>query len=131
MGKTTLLQDIDGSKNMHDKYCCDTKPCKKLLFISSRTWHALFCWVRVPQGYVALVPSKMFSFIAKNVFPLVKKEVLGNLFSSIAKNVFPLVKKEAKTLGKQVLQSGVEFSLDVLSSKNAKQAAIDQAKTVS
>ena len=53
---------------------------------------------------------------------------LGNLFSSISKSVLPLVKKGAKTLGKQVLQSGVEFASDVLHGKNAKQAAIDQAK---
>ena len=53
---------------------------------------------------------------------------LGNLFSSIAKSVLPLVKKGAKTLGKQVLQSGVEFASDVLHGKNAKQAAIDQAR---
>ena len=56
---------------------------------------------------------------------------LGNLFSSIAKSVLPLVKKGAKTLGKQVLQSGVEFASDVLHGKNVKQAAIDQAKTAS
>ena len=54
---------------------------------------------------------------------------LGNLFSSIAKSVLPLVKKGAKTLGKQVLQSGVEFASDVLHGKNVKKAASDQAKT--
>ena len=54
---------------------------------------------------------------------------LGNLFSSIAKSVLPLVKKGAKTLGKQVLQSDVDFASDVLQGKNVKQAAIDQAKT--
>ena len=53
----------------------------------------------------------------------------GNLYSSIAKSALPLVKKGAKTLGKQVLQSGVEFASDVLHGKNVKQAAIDQAKT--
>ena len=53
---------------------------------------------------------------------------LGNLFISIAKSVLPLVKKGAKTLGKQVLQSGVEFASNVLHGKNAKQAAIDQAR---
>ena len=53
---------------------------------------------------------------------------LGNLFSSIAKSALPLVKKGAKTLGKQVLQSGVDFASDILQSKNIKQAAIDQAK---
>ena len=35
---------------------------------------------------------------------------LGNLFSSIAKSVLLFVKKGAKTLGIQVLQSGVEFA---------------------
>ena len=53
---------------------------------------------------------------------------LGNLFSSIAKSVLPLVKKSAKILGKQVLQSGVDFASDVLQGENIKQAAIDQAK---
>ena len=53
---------------------------------------------------------------------------LGNLFSSIAKSVLLLVKKDTKTLGKQVLQSGVDFASDVLQGKNVKQAAIDQAK---
>ena len=33
-----------------------------------------------------------------------------------------------KPWGKQVLQSGVEFASDVLHGKNAKQAAIDQAR---
>ena len=42
---------------------------------------------------------------------------LGNLFSSVAKSVLPLVKKGAKTLAS-----------DVLHGKNAKQAAIDQAR---
>ena len=54
---------------------------------------------------------------------------LGNLFSSIAKSVLPLVKSGAKAVGKQVLQSGVDFASDVLNGKNAKQAAIDRAKS--
>ena len=36
----------------------------------------------------------------------------GNLFSSISKSVLLLVKKGAKTLRKQVLQSGVDFACD-------------------
>ena len=39
-----------------------------------------------------------------------------------------MIKKGAKTLGKQVLQSGVEFASDVLHGKNAKQAVINQAR---
>ena len=53
---------------------------------------------------------------------------LGNIFSSIAKTVLPLVKSGSKAIGKQVLRSGVGFALDVLSGKNAQQAAIDRAK---
>ena len=41
---------------------------------------------------------------------------------------FSFGQKRCQTLGKQVLQSGVDFALDVLHGKNAKQAAIDQAK---
>ena len=41
----------------------------------------------------------------------------------------PLIKSGAKAIGKQVLRSGVGFASDVLQGKNAKQAAIDRAKT--
>ena len=53
---------------------------------------------------------------------------LENIFSSIAKTVLSLVKSGAKTIGRQVLHSGVGFASDVLSGKNVKQAAIDSAK---
>ena len=53
---------------------------------------------------------------------------MGNIFSSIAKTVFTLVKSESNAVGKQVLLSGIGFASDVLSGKNAKQAAIDRAK---
>ena len=54
---------------------------------------------------------------------------LGGIFSSIAKTIMPLIKSSAKTVGKQVLRSGVGFASDVLKGKNAKQAAIDRAKS--
>ena len=90
---------------MRVKYCCDAKAYEN--YYLSQVGHGMpyFAGARVQQGYG-----------------------LGNLFSSIAKSVLPLVKKGAKTLGKQVLQSGVEFASDVLHGKNAKQAAIDQAR---
>ena len=90
---------------MRVKYCCDAKAYEN--YYLSQVGHGMpyFAGARVQQGYG-----------------------LGNLFSSIAKRVLPLVKKSAKTLGKQVLQSGVEFASDVLHGKNAKQAAIDQAR---
>ena len=50
------------------------------------------------------------------------------MFSSIEKNDSPLVKSGVKAVGKQVLQSGVDFASDVLSGKNPEQAAIDRAK---
>ena len=91
---------------MRVKYCCDTKAYEN--YYLSQVGHGMpyFGGARVQQGYG-----------------------LGNLFNSIAKRVLPLVKKGAKTLGKQVLQSCVEFASDVLHGKNVKQAAIDQAKT--
>ena len=87
------------------KYCCDAKAYEN--YYLSQVGHGMpyFAGARVQQGYG-----------------------LGNLFSSIAKSVLPLVKKGAKTLEKQVLQSGVDFASDVLQGKNVKQAAIDQAK---
>ena len=90
---------------MRVKYCCDAKAYEN--YYLSQVGHGMpyFAGARVQQGYG-----------------------LGNLFSSIAKSALPLVKKGAKTLGKQVLQSGVEFASDVLHGKNAKQAAIDQAR---
>ena len=104
--KNSLLQDIDGSRDMLVKYCCDTKAYKN--YYLSQVGHDIpyFAGARVQQGYG-----------------------LGNLFSSIAKSVLPFVKKGAKTLGIQVLQSGVEFASDALHAKNVKQAAINQVKT--
>ena len=91
---------------MRVKYCCDTKAYEN--YYLSQVGHGMpyFAGARVKQGYG-----------------------LGKLFSSIAKSVLPLVKKNAKTLEKQVLQSGVDFASDVLQDKNVKQAAIDQAKS--
>ena len=88
---------------MRVKYCCDAKAYEN--YYLSQVGHGMpyFAGARVQQGYG-----------------------LGNPFSF--KSVLPLVKKGAKTLGKQVLQSGVEFASDVLHGKNAKQAAIDQAR---
>ena len=86
-----LLQDSDGSRNMRVKYCCEAKAYNNSYL--SQVGHGIpyFAGARVQQGYG-----------------------LGNLFSSIAKSVLPSVKNGAKTLEKQVLQSGVEFAFDVL-----------------
>ena len=83
---------------MRVKYCCDAKAYEN--YYLSQVGHGMpyFAGARVQQVYG-----------------------LGNLFSSIAKSVVPLVKNDAKTLGKQVLQSGVEFASDVLQGKNVKQ----------
>ena len=75
---------------MRVKYCCDAKAYENY-YLSQVGLLPYFAGARVQQGYG-----------------------LGNLFSSIAKSVLPLVKKGAKTLGKQVLQSGVDFASDVL-----------------
>ena len=91
---------------MRVKYCCDAKAYEN--YYLSQVGHGMpyFSGARTQQGYG-----------------------LGNLFSSIAKSVLPLVKSGAKAVGKQVLQSGVDFASDVLNGKNAKQAAIDRAKS--
>ena len=90
---------------MRVKYCCDAKVYEK--YYLSQVGHGMpyFSGARIQQGYG-----------------------LGNFFSSIAKSVLPLVKSRAKAIGKQVLQSGVDFASDVLSGKNAQQTAIDGAK---
>ena len=87
---------------MRAKYCCDAKAYEN--YYLSQVGHGMpyFSGARIQQGYG-----------------------LGNLFSSIAKSVLPLVKSGAKA----VLQSGVDFASDVLNGKNAKQAAIDRAKS--
>ena len=90
---------------MRAKYCCDSQAYQN--YYLNRVDHGLpyFSGARYQQGYG-----------------------LGYIFSSIVKTVLPLVKSESKVIGKQVLCSKVGFALDVLSEKNAKQAAIDHAK---
>ena len=91
---------------MRVKYCCYAKAYEN--YYLSQVGHGMpyFSGARIQQGYG-----------------------LDNLFNSIAKSVLPLVKSGAKAVGKQVLQSGVDFASDVLNGKNAKQAAIDRAKS--
>ena len=88
---------------MRAKYCCDSQAYQN--YYLNQVGHGYFNGARYQQGYG-----------------------LGNIFSSIAKTVLPLVKSGFKAIGKQVLRSGVGFASDVLSGKNAKQAAIDCAK---
>ena len=90
---------------MRAKYCCDSQAHQN--YYLNQVGHGLpyFRGARYQQGYD-----------------------IGNIFSSIAKTVLPLAKSESKTIGKQVLCSRVGFASDVLSGKNAKQAAIDRAK---
>ena len=91
---------------MRTKYCCDVKA------------HENYYLHQVGHG------GPYFSGSAYQ-----KGYGLGGIFSSIAKTVLPLVKSGAKAIGKQVLRSGVGFASDVLEGKNAKQAAIDRAKS--
>ena len=79
MGKITLLEEIDGSRNMRDKYCYDAKAYKNYYLSQVSHGRPYFAEARVQQGYG-----------------------IGNLFRSIAKSIFPSVKKDAKTLGKKV-----------------------------
>lgn len=48
---------------------------------------------------------------------------LARLFRSVVRAVMPKVKQGAKTLGYVALSTGVNFLIDILSSKNVKQAA--------
>ena len=48
---------------------------------------------------------------------------LGALFRSVARSAMPLVKRGAKALGNIALNTGANFSSDVLAGKNVKQAA--------
>ena len=75
MGKTTLLEDIDGSRNILVKYCRDAKAYGN--YYVSQVGHDMryFAGAQVQQSYG-----------------------LGNRFNSIAKSVFPLLKKGAKPL---------------------------------
>ena len=88
---------------MRVKYCCDAKAYEN--YYLQQTGGSFFSGPRFQKGYG-----------------------LGNVFSSIGKNFMPLIKTGAKAIGKQFLKSGVGFVSDVLAGKNAKQAAIDQAK---
>ena len=90
---------------MRAKYCCDSQAYQN--YYLNQVGHGLpyFSGTRYQQGYE-----------------------IENIFSSIAKTVLPLVKSGSKAFGKQVLCSGVGFVSDVLSGKNAKQAAIDRIK---
>ena len=88
---------------MRAKYCCNSQAYQN--YYLNQVGHGYFNGARYQQGYG-----------------------LGNIFSSIAKTDLPLVKSGSKAIGKQVLRSGVGFASDVLSGKNAKQAAIDCAK---
>ena len=53
---------------------------------------------------------------------------LGCLFSSIGRAVLPMIKSGIKTVGKEVLRSGVELASDALQGRNLKKAAIHRAK---
>ena len=88
---------------MRAEYCCDSQAYQN--YYLNQVGHGYFNGARYQQGYG-----------------------LGNIFSSITKTVLPLVKSGSKAIGKQVLRSRVGFASDVLSGKNAKQAAINRAK---
>ena len=91
---------------MRVKYCCDAKAYDNYYLFQVGHGMPYFNGARIQQGYG-----------------------LGNLFSSIAKSVLLLVKSGAKAVRKQILQSGIDFASNVLNGKNAKQAAIDRAKS--
>ena len=76
---------------MRAKYCCDFQVYQN--YYLNQVGHDLpyFSGARYQKGYS-----------------------LENIFSSTAKTVLPLVKSGSKTIGKQVLHSGVGFVSNVL-----------------
>jgi len=89
---------------MRSTYCCDAKAYEA--YYLNQVGHGVYSGAPYQRGYG-----------------------LGNIFSAISRPVLPLIKSSAKAVGKQVLRTGVGFASDVLAGKNAKQAAIERAKS--
>jgi len=53
---------------------------------------------------------------------------LGGVLASTGRAVLPLVKSGARAIGREALRSGMQFTSDVLESKNLKPAAVQRAK---
>lgn len=51
---------------------------------------------------------------------------IGGFFSSLLKGALPMIKAGAKTLGKQLLKTGMDITSDVIEGKNFKDSAKDR-----
>ena len=54
---------------------------------------------------------------------------LGSIFDGLFKAAMPLLKKGAKTLGREVLKTGLDIAGDVVQGRNIKQAAQSRLKS--
>jgi hypothetical protein len=54
---------------------------------------------------------------------------LGSIFGGLFKAAMPLLKKGAKTLGREVLKTGLDIAGDVVQGRNIKQAAQSRLKS--
>jgi hypothetical protein len=55
--------------------------------------------------------------------PLQRGYGLGGIFGSLFRTIFPFIKQGAKTVGKELLKTGVSIASDVVSGQNVKSAA--------
>jgi hypothetical protein len=55
--------------------------------------------------------------------PLQRGYGLGGIFGSIFRTIFPFLKQGAKTVGKELMKTGVSIASDVVSGENVKTAA--------
>ena len=91
---------------MRATYCCDSKAYERYYLTQVGNGGPYFSGAPFQRGYG-----------------------LGSIFGSIAKSIMPLIKSGAKAIGKQALKGGLGFASDVLAGKDAKQAAVDRARS--
>ena len=91
---------------MHVKYCFDSKAYQSYYLNQIRNGGPYFSSAPFQNGYS-----------------------LGGIFSSLAKSIMPLIKSGARAICKQALKGGLGFASDVLAGKDAKEAAVERAKT--
>ena len=90
------------------KYCCDSKAYQSYYLNQVGNGGLYFSGLSFQSGYG-----------------------LGSIFTSPAKSIMPLVKLGSKAISKQAWKGDLGFASDVLTGKNAKQAAVDRARAAS
>ena len=88
---------------MRATYCCDSKAYERYYLTQVGNGGPYFSGAPFQRGYG-----------------------LGSIFGSIAKSIMPLIKSGAKAVG---TKGGLGFASDVLAGKDAKQAAVDRARS--